>query len=67
MTYHFVQYFEPWLSYIPEKDRIAIAKAKAVEDLTKELMKHANIRVDEAGNVRGEIEFPPYNGGYQML
>lgn len=67
MTYHFVHYFIPGMSHIPEKDRIEIAKRRAAEDLAKEFMEHAHCKIDEVGNVVGKIEIPPYNGGHYVL
>ena len=67
MTYHFVHYFVPGMSHIPEEDRIKIARSRAVEDLAKELMKHAHFRIDECGNVCGKLEFPPNTGGDEMV
>lgn len=67
MTYHFVYYFTPGMGHIPEKDRIEIAKCKAIEDLAKELMKNAHFELDEVGNVKGTLEMPPYNGGHYVL
>lgn len=66
MMYYFVHYFVPGMSHIPEEDRIEIARARAVDDLAKELMKHARFKIDKDGNVRGELEFPPNTEGDQM-
>ena len=55
MTYHFVHYFEPSHGYIPEEKKLEIARERAIEDLAKELMKHAHFELDEVGNVRGTL------------
>lgn len=56
MTYHFIHYFEPGIHYLSEEDMIKIARERAIEDLAKELMKHAHFEVDECGNVRGKLQ-----------
>ena len=67
MTFHFIHYFVPGMSHIPEKDRIEIARKRAAEDLAKEFLKYARAEIDEVGNVHGRIELPPYNGGHYVL